>query len=858
MITFAVDADWRVSVGEWDALTGAPKGLAHLPDPYHCLPGYHRHWHMAPDGRTTALRENLRTVGTSQEQRLALQGLRDDSALAYAPDGKSVTAIVHAPRGCVVRHWDVATGRQLHEWKVPDDEHSRRQGNRLHFSGDGRYLGVCQDHRWVCGWDITVDKPLPALGVPRDAWAVDKPLLAPVTGYLMQPYTIGDGPRRRLGIWELATGKHVRDLDEPAEVTALFSPDGKLLVTWQGPRLRVWEVATGKSLALPDNLTLPRLAVDTIVDVAVSSNSRMLALMRRDTGPYALALMRRDTGPYAYVDLVDLASVRLRHLGSAAYFTPPPSDKEDFECARWFRQQLGRPLAFAPDGKTLAATGHYYRVRRWDAATGEELWPPGEAHRAPIIAVAGSPDGKWLATAADDGALFLWDRVTGRLRERLTAPGLEAAARAVAFTPDSRSLTAISAWSDAVHAWNLSDGKATEPFVVSEAGLASLALSNDGRVVAVGDLEGQVVCCERSTGKLLGRFEGLPVVRDRVSLEESQRPLTVFLSTDGRLVVGIGEHHRGVQIHAWELVSGKLRRQTVLDDRRPDEIVATLSPDSRTLAFASNNTIRFWDVVTGREIRRLAGSRGAAVGALAFSANGRLLAAGDNNGDLFLYEAASGRLRAILRGHRGPCRAVAFTADGHSLLSGSDDMSALVWDLDIYADPPTGSRPDREMNALWERLADEDGERAAAALARLLEMPGPATALLGDRLHPATPLDPDRVRPHIVDLASNNFTIRQRATKELERLGECVSPFLRERLAFRPPLDERQRLERLLEGGGRLPTSLRALRAVEVLERLATDDARTLLKRLAEGAPGVRLTQEAQTALERMVRRQKD
>src|SRR5262249_34133517 len=140
------------------------------------------------------------------------------------------------------------------------------------------------------------------------------------------------------------------------------------------------------------------------------------------------------------------------------------------------------------------------------------------------------------------------------------------------------------------------------------------------------------------------------------------------------------------------------------------------------------------------------------------------------------------------------------------------------------------------------------------ALARLLELPGPATVLLRDRLHPATPLDPDRVRPHIANLASNDFTVRQRATKELERLGEGGRPVLRGGLGFPPALDERP----ALEGGGRLPISLRALRAVEVLERLATDDARTLLKRLAEGVPGVRLTQEAQTALERMARRQKD
>jgi hypothetical protein len=48
---------------------------------------------------------------------------------------------------------------------------------------------------------------------------------------------------------------------------------------------------------------------------------------------------------------------------------------------------------------------------------------------------------------------------------------------------------------------------------------------------------------------------------------------------------------------------------------------------------------------------------------------------------------------------------------------------------------------------------------------------------------------------------------------------------------------------------------LQSVRAVEVLERIGNRAARTLLTKLAEGAPEARLTQEARKALARFDKR---
>lgn len=65
----------------------------------------------------------------------------------------------------------------------------------------------------------------------------------------------------------------------------------------------------------------------------------------------------------------------------------------------------------------------------------------------------------------------------------------------------------------------------------------------------------------------------------------------------------------------------------------------------------------------------------------------------------------------------------------------------------------------------------------------------------------------------------------------------------------------RQRIETLLARlqGVRLePDALRALRAVEVLEKASIPEARKVLEHLAAGAEGVLLTREAQAALARL------
>ena len=107
-----------------------------------------------------------------------------------------------------------------------------------------------------------------------------------------------------------------------------------------------------------------------------------------------------------------------------------------------------------------------------------------------------------------------------------------------------------------------------------------------------------------------------------------------------------------------------------------------LSFDNRLLASASaDNTIRLWDVNSGRELRALLGHRGW-VKCISFSPDGRFLASGSNDKKIKVWDVATGSELHSLEGHSQAVEAIAFSSDGRLLASGSADNTVKLWDLE--------------------------------------------------------------------------------------------------------------------------------------------------------------------------------
>jgi hypothetical protein len=304
--------------------------------------------------------------------------------------------------------------------------------------------------------------------------------------------------------------------------------------------------------------------------------------------------------------------------------------------------------------------------------------------------------------------------------------------------------------------------------------------------------------------------------------------------------------------------------------------VLSFSPDGRLLAAsAKGHLIRLYEVVSGLEVRQFRGHP-SGVFALAFSADGHTLASGGGGWEwessgkspvvrfgnpeaaVRLWDVPSGKLLRSLPGHQGSVHTLAFLPDGSALLSGAEDDTVLCWDVAEITRrrPTTVDLPEARLASLWEDLASADAARAKQTVGVLSRSPA-AGPFLARRLPPATAVRAVRLAGLVADLDHEDFARRERSSQELEQIGEPAAPALRRALEGKPSPEARRRLLRLLEGIDRQesPHWLRAVRALQVLEGIASAEARRVLEGLARGAADAPLTREARAALRRLERR---
>jgi len=133
-----------------------------------------------------------------------------------------------------------------------------------------------------------------------------------------------------------------------------------------------------------------------------------------------------------------------------------------------------------------------------------------------------------------------------------------------------------------------------------------------------------------------------------------------------------------------------------------------------------------------------------------------------------------------------------------------------------------------------------------------------AVAFIKERIRPIPEVTAETVQKLVADLDDPVFATRKKAAEDLSKLGERAEPALRKALEGEPSTEMRKQIKAILSKA-RFPIysgePLRALRSVQVLERIGTPKAREVLEELAKGASGAKLTRDAKAAVERLNRR---
>jgi WD40 repeat protein/DNA-binding SARP family transcriptional activator len=377
--------------------------------------------------------------------------------------------------------------------------------------------------------------------------------------------------------------------------------------------------------------------------------------------------------------------------------------------------------ALAPGDRTLVAGGDDGSVRFADLETGR-VRVASDRHGAPVSAAAFAADGQTAVTVAADGSAIAWD--VARARERETFAGHTGRVTSVSMSPDGATLY-TGGQDGQIVIWDLAgrrrlgrpfetgavpptDGKAL-PAVNPADDLAPFALRPDGRVLAVGRPDGRIARFDAATLRAEGTpFRAVP----------SGPVVSMAFTPDGKLLLVGGVHG---DLTAYDTGGRAVRRFRGHD--RP-VWTSSFSADGRRMATASlDATVRFWDVRSGRQVRKPLtradwglsdaslspdGTRvavthwpGVEVFSVAtgrslveltdtdtvydfgrFTPDGTRIVAGSAQGWSRLWSARTGKpVTRRLGGHAGPVAWATTSPDGRTLASGSTDGTVRLYDL---------------------------------------------------------------------------------------------------------------------------------------------------------------------------------
>ncbi|MBY0229541.1 MAG: hypothetical protein K2W96_09700 [Gemmataceae bacterium] len=755
---------------------------------------------------------------------------------ALSPDGKRLA--VADPDG--LRLLDAATGRETRRWRNHEGVHPR-------FSPDGKRLAVVSGDEVVV-LDADTGAELARLG-PSSHPARDS-ICFSADGKLIALGADSDAAKPAVTLWS-PEGKKLRSFKFELAITVkpCLSPDGKTLATWGrhdgnglGTLVQLFDTATGarkrvlrvelmcaavafspdgKSLALADGKSV------ILHDLATKKERRF------DAPPKVSLLVFSPKGKTLAAGSSD-GVVRMWETGTGKRLSDTRGPADSLAS-----------LAFLDEERAVAASVSQHAAHLWDVPSGKERGP-ARAHIAPVTGLAFSRDGKTLFTAGADAARS-WKLPSGAAIRRQELPGEFAGDGQVLLSPDGRwvgaSLRGLGGFApESIRA--VEGGKGRLPGLDAERDLL-VAFSPDGALFAaltsLGEAPVRIRVRDARTGKaILARAPDKPAFGSRLALSPGGNRVAIDANdgTDDRVEV-------------WGTISGKKLFSVPVAVGTP---MLAFCADGTMLVLCGDAGIKVVDA-GGEVVRSLAHPEGSdAPTAVAFSPEGRCLAmayhiVGDEAGDVVVWELASGGERLRLRGHRGGAASLAFSPDGRTLATGGFDATALLWDV-VGQDAAPG-----DVAALWKGLAG-DAAKACRAMARLARSPG-FVAFAAKELKRAAPpsITGAEAAKHIAALADESYDARQAATETLRRAGPGIYPVLKKSLAAIADLEHRKRVEALMalhSPQNLTPDSLRALRAVEVLERLATPEARRVLAALAKGAPGMHLTDEATAALRRM------
>ncbi len=346
--------------------------------------------------------------------------------------------------------------------------------------------------------------------------------------------------------------------------------------------------------------------------------------------------------------------------------------------------EIDKIIAYSPDEQTYATTEDKYNIRIRDKRSGNKTiktikftkFNYGQSIRL-------SPDEQTLATLNAKSPIRLWDSNTGILKRTLSGHLVKnnpiriqtrynppSQLDSIVFSPNGKIL-ANGSLNGEILLWNTSSGKLIRKFTDQFGFIKSLSFSPDGKFLASGSDGGSILVWNVETGK------------HKPFLAERMRGIScVSFSRDGSILVGGSVNG---DIFFFDVETGNTLKTFTGHIAEISHLM--FSPDDSQIASAGwDGSVRLWDIETRKQIKTLSAPisvhfRGYWQEIL-FTEDENLFAINiDYSNFIHLWNVSSGEYVKMLVGHASRLRSFSVSTDTQTLASFSADGTILLWDL---------------------------------------------------------------------------------------------------------------------------------------------------------------------------------
>ena len=449
--------------------------------------------------------------------------------------------------------------------------------------------------------------------------------------------------------------------------TIALSADGSLLASGgvnrtESVSLRLWDVKTGKQIGPDLQLT------EGVTCLAFSPDRKYLVCGTTDT---RIQLLEVPT--LRVLKVIEGHTAWINCLAFNRNGTQLVSGSNDSQIILWSfpeGRELTRlaghrgavsDLAFAPDGQTLASAGRDHTVRVWN------LRSPGRhailhGHRGGVRSVLFSNDGKELYSSSDDGTVKIWQSSSTESSNVLRH---NAGLVFVVFSPDGRLLAAADTVVDRTAViWDVATRHRWEQTIGKHVKpLQRLAFSPDGKFLVTGGIDDEVRVWSVPENKMTFAF---PKARGRFGIAFRPREPILAITAD--------------TVRFWNVRTGRETNPLVNPPAHGVERPA-FSPDGKQIALGkADGSVSVWDLATGHESHSFH-EHASHVSHLCFSHDSTLLASAGDDNRIVIYDVPRQRAIKSIEGHTFLVWGLAFAPDDKTLVSTSWDGTIKFWSL---------------------------------------------------------------------------------------------------------------------------------------------------------------------------------